>query len=231
MSFPPLSGPANLPANPTHALVCLHGFGDSGASYTDFGPMLRASLPASLQLGVFCPNAPMPTPDSNEHLPGRQWFSDMGWTFRDRPGIRSAADALWAYIQTEVAEAYGIPLPNIAVMGFSQGAMVTYYAVPRFPSPLAGAIAHSGLSLWDAELNPKTCEKTPFLILHGEDDDVVAADASLHAAAGLEKAGIPYETVLLPNLGHGLDARSLAQVSVFLAERWASPQPLADGPA
>lgn len=207
-----LTGPTTIPPNATHALLCLHGFGDQGASFLDIGTLLSQTLPSHIKLATLCPNGPASTPDSF----GYQWFSDNGWTFRDRPGIRAAKEALWEYIQTHIPH---IPAHNIAVLGFSQGAMTAYYAAPRWPAQIGGVIAIAGLSLWHTELKPD-CQKPPFLILHGTEDDVVPADKSLEAETGLKAAGIPTESHILPTLGHGIDAQTLAHASAFLQTIW-----------
>jgi phospholipase/carboxylesterase len=212
-----LTGPAHIPANATHALVCLHGFGDEGASYLPLGHMLAQTLP-DITLAILCPNGPMPTPFDQ----GYQWFADNGWTFRDRPGIRAAKEALWAYIKETIPT---IPPQNIAVLGFSQGAMVAYYAVPRWPAPIGGVIAVAGMSLWHTELKADTCHKPPFLILHGREDDVVPADRALEAETGLNTLGFPTESHILPDLAHGIDAPALAHASAFLQSLWLEKEP------
>lgn len=208
-----LTGPTHIPPDATHALLCLHGFGDQGASFMPVGHMLAQTLPPTIKLAILCPNGPAPTPFGE----GYQWFSDNGWTFRDRPGIRAAKEMLWAYIQEHVPNI----LPhNIAVLGFSQGAMTACYAAPRWPQQIGGVIAIAGMSLWHTELKPD-CQKPPFLILHGKEDDVVPADRSLEAENGLHSVGLPTESHVLDDLGHGIDAQALAHASAFLQGLWA----------
>ena len=178
-------------------------------------PLQGAFTAQGMTLAVACPNAPAFTPAGM----GRQWFSDKGWTFRDRDGIARAGEALWAYAQG-LQQQTGLPWPNIAVLGFSQGAMTALFAVPRWPAQIGGLISCAGVVMWQEELDAATCQKPPVLLLHGTDDDVVPADASVQAHAGLEKLGFTAELELLPGLGHGIDGRVLSHIVVWLAERW-----------
>lgn len=212
-----LSGPVSTPANATVALVCLHGFGADGHDLASLIPPLRKALesmdfPAE-KLAVFCPTAPHPTPFGQGH----QWFSDNNWTFRDRPGIQKAASVLWDYL-TGIKQEFNIPYSRMVILGFSQGAMTTLFAAPRFPEAVAGIIAHSGCAMYQEELNAETCQKPPVLFLHGIEDDVVPADQSLNAAKGLDALGFTTATHLIPHLAHGFNATSLAHISFFIKE-------------
>ena len=150
---------------------------------------------------------------------GRQWFSDKSWTFRDKEGIAIAANLLWDYIIT-TTQAHDIPLHHVAVLGFSQGAMTALYAAPRWPERIGAVIACAGVAMWQEELDGTTCQKPPLLLLHGLEDDVVPADASVAAHAGLEGLGFNARLELLEDLGHGIDGRVLAHTVAFLSEVW-----------
>jgi phospholipase/carboxylesterase len=202
-----------VPPSPTHALICLHGFGASGQDFITLHHPLTSILPTQLgqHLALFSPHAPHPTPFGQ----GYQWFSDNNWTFRDRPGISATKDILWHYLQ-HLHTTHGIPYAHMVLFGFSQGCMQALYSAPRFPQCLGGVIAHSGCAMYQEELDANTCQKPPILFLHGEDDEVVPADGSVNAAHGLNQLGFTTQLFLLPHLGHGLNAQSLAHISVFL---------------
>lgn len=222
MTIPILHGPSHVPADATHALVCLHGFGDEGASYLGLWQPLQSLLPVHVRLAVFCPNGPAPMPFGQ----GYQWFSDKSWTFRDRDGLDAASHALWTYLHAEIVEPYGIPLNKIVVLGFSQGAMTVLYAAPRWEAAVGGVVAHSGLAMWQEYLNPKTCQKPPFLLLHGQEDDMISADQTVNAAHGLVKLGFQTEQHIIPHLAHGINGESLAYIGVFLQGLWSSQESL-----
>jgi phospholipase/carboxylesterase len=215
----PLNGPTFIESGATHLLICLHGFGADGNDLAALASPLQAALAAQgLTLGVACPNGPAPTPAGM----GRQWFSDKGWTFRDKDGIAAAQNLLWDYLNALHTHT-GIAFANMAVLGFSQGAMTALYAAPRWPELVGGVIGCAGVAMWQEELDAATCQKPPIVLIHGLEDDVVPADASVNAQRGLEALGFTTQLELLAGLGHGIDARVLAHVVSALAEWWGKP--------
>ncbi len=196
-------------------LVCLHGFGADGNDLLSLASPLQAALAASgVVLGVACPHAPTPTPMGQ----GRQWFRDMGWKFNDREGLAQLLPSLNSYLQ-ELQAAHEISPANTVLLGFSQGAMTLLGLLPSLQPQPAGVVALCGaLTMPPATSNPI---KPPILLIHGTDDDILPADASVQAASWLEGAGYPCQLHLQPGLGHGIDAATLAQVVVWLGELWA----------
>jgi phospholipase/carboxylesterase len=220
MNSAPLSGPQSIPPQATHLLICLHGFGADGNDLFGLASPLQAALAAhGVFLGVACPHAPTPTPMGQ----GRQWFRDMGWKFNDRDGLELLRPRLNDYVQ-KLQAAHGISASKTVLLGFSQGAMTLLGLLPELQPQPAGVVALCGaLTMPPQATNPT---KPPVLLIHGTDDDVLPADASVQAAQWLEAAGYPCTLQLQPNLGHGIDAATLAQVVVWLQEIWATPSAL-----
>ena len=217
----PLDVPATAPKSTSFGLILLHGFGDQGSSWLNLMLLLRASLPAPLntQLALFAPNGPAPAPTSTPQTPGYQWFRDNNWTFRDPPGLAATADALLAYLE-HVSTSYHIPYANLALLGFSQGAMTTLYTVPRLSQPIAGHIAIAGLltAPLAPPLHPAIAQQIPTLMLHGTEDDVVPADQSVKSAAAYHAHSLPAEVTLVPAMAHGLSPAGMAHLSLFLQQ-------------
>lgn len=165
-------------------------------------------------MAVYAPHGPTSTPDGY----GRQWFRDMGWTFRDEPGLQTASNDLDNFIG-HIAQHHNIPTSHIAVLGFSQGAMTALYALPSLLNKPAAVISCCG-KLTVTPSFPPNPNPQPILLIHGQDDDVLPADASCEAAAIFEKYNHPTQVEILPHLGHGIDARTLAHIAVFLNELW-----------
>jgi phospholipase/carboxylesterase len=209
-----LAGPAEVPPGATHALVCLHGFGDSGQSWLDLLRLLKPALPQAFaaRLALFCPDAPAPTPFGQ----GLQWFKDNNWTFRDPAGLARATGLLADYLSATVEGEHKIPHNRIILMGFSQGAMVTLHAAPRLNPPVAAHISLAG-QLTDTT-PPDPLSLTPTLLLHGQDDDTLPADASVKAEQLYQSWGLPTELHLIQGLGHGANPEALAHIAAFITE-------------
>lgn len=215
----PLQGPQSIPTTATHLLICLHGFGADGNDLLGLASPLQAALaPHGVVLGVACPHAPQPTPFGQ----GRQWFRDMGWQFNDRDGLAAVLPLLNAYIQ-DLQMAHGIAPANTVLLGFSQGAMTLLGLLPQLQPQPAGVVALCGaLTMPPSISNPI---KLPVLLIHGTEDDVLPADASVQAAQWLEGAGYATTLQLMPNLGHGIDTATLAELVVWLQTLWITEQP------
>lgn len=166
-------------------------------------------------LAVYSPHAPATTPDGF----GRQWFRDMGWTFRDPQGLQTLLPQLDSVI-AQVAAIHAIPTGNIALLGFSQGGMTLLHGLPQLQHQPGAVITCCGAISVPPTFPPNPTAKPPLLILHGQDDDVLPADASVEAAATYRAHGYPVTLEILPNLGHGIDAATLAHIGVFLQNVW-----------
>ena len=203
----------------THAIICLHGFGSSGDDLIALAEPLQLSLGKlaennPVSLAVYAPHGPAPTPDGY----GRQWFRDMGWTFRDPDGLARLTNDLDAFI-ADVTQAHGIPTANIVLLGFSQGAMSSLYAFPLLKNRPAAVISCCG-ALTVTPTFPPNPNPEPILFIHGQDDDVLPADTSVQAAQTFQSHGYPTQVEILPDLGHGIDGRTLAHIAAFLNELW-----------
>ena len=156
---------------------------------------------------------------------GRQWFPisylDGSTEEEMRAGAERAAEALDAFIDAEIARS-GLPASKVALMGFSQGTMMSLHVGPRRADALAGIVGFSGRLLEPERLEADMRSKPPVLLIHGTADPVVPFDSLALAEDGLSAAGIAVETVARPGLGHGIDERGMVAAAQFLMPRFAA---------
>ena len=158
-------------------------------------------------------------PDPYDMAPmGRQWFN-----LRDRdpqamaPLADVAAPLLDRFIDAEL-DRLGLARDAVALMGFSQGAMMALHVgLHRTPPPVA-ILAYSGALLAPERLRAGAA---PVLLVHGEADDVVPAERSRSAEAALQAAGIAVESQFSGQLGHGIDEAGLSIGALFLQRGFA----------
>jgi phospholipase/carboxylesterase len=198
---------------PTSMVILFHGYGANGLDLIDLAPYYADSLPDTIFLS---PDAP----EECEMMPGvatsRQWFSLAQRTPEYMlKGVQSAAPILDSYI-TEQAEEYNIPSEKIALLGFSQGTMMSLYAAPRYPQKLAGVLGYSGALLWEDDVEPSALQHLPIHLMHGEADDVVPVAAFYDAKDRLEEAGFDVTGATIPGLPHGINEDCIAQGKAFL---------------
>ena len=209
-----LEGPRFGPAAggaPRKLVLLLHGLGADGHDLIGLAPVLAQALP---DVAFVSPHAPYPC----DMAPfGRQWFS-----LQDRSpdvvlgGVRASAPILAAFIDTELAR-YKLPDDKLALLGFSQGTMMSLYVAPRRAKPIAGVLGYSG-ALVGADLLPAEARsKPPVLLVHGDADPVVPFQAMDAAAQGLNRAGIPVETLRRPGLPHSIDEEGIEAGVKFLS--------------
>ncbi|MCC7038143.1 MAG: dienelactone hydrolase family protein [Alphaproteobacteria bacterium] len=115
---------------------------------------------------------------------------------------------------------WGVDDAHLAVAGFSQGAMMAMYAMPRRKKACAAVIGYSGMMI-DAEgLKAAGNVKVPVLAIHGDRDDVVIPDNLAKIDEGFTAAGYDIETVMRPGLAHGLDQFGIIRGVEFIRENF-----------
>lgn len=195
-------------------VVLLHGIGADGYDLIDLAVPWTQGLP---QAAFLAPHAPNPYDGAPQ---GRQWFSILDRT----PGVliagaRRAVAPLLETVDAELAR-LGLEPDQVALAGFSQGAMMALHAgLQRRPAPQA-VLAYSG-----AWIPPERVETaTPVLLVHGEADEVVPWQRSLDAERALRALGVSVETLWRPGLGHGVDDAGLALGGLFLQRAFSDPE-------
>ena len=176
--MPKLSGPSRPPASggkPSRLVILLHGLGADGNDLIGLAPYWAPLLPEAEFLS---PNAPFPC-DMAPY--GYQWFSSQ-----DRSpaavlaGVRAAAPILDAFIDEALA-ARGLGDGDLALVGFSQGTMMSLFVGLRRAQPAAGIVGFSGRLLAPELLTNELRSRPRILLVHGTEDPLVPY-ASLAAA-------------------------------------------------
>src|SRR5262249_14109823 len=138
---PALSGPSRPPVSggrPGRLVILLHGLGADGNDLIGLAPHWASLLPTAEFLS---PNAPFPC-DMAPY--GYQWFSAQ-----DRSpsavlaGVRAAAPFLQAFIDDALAER-GLDEADLALVGFSQGTMMSLFVGLRRGGAGGGAVGVFG---------------------------------------------------------------------------------------
>ena len=208
-----LEGPEFPPAGGGKAgklVLLLHGLGADGNDLIGLAPHLAPIVPAAHFLS---PHAPFPC-DMAPY--GHQWFS-----LQDRSpamilaGVQAARTILDAFIDQQLAR-FGLGEADMALVGFSQGTMVSLFTAPRRARAVAGIVGFSGALVGAELLANETKARPPVLLVHGDADPVVPVDASRAAKTALAAAGLPVELHIRPGLPHSIDQQGLILGGRFL---------------
>jgi phospholipase/carboxylesterase len=206
----PRSGPAR------QLVVFLHGYGADGNDLIEIGHAWQQLLPNA---AFASPHAPEPC---GQAPVGRQWFP---LTFRDPNerwvGVNEAAPVLDRFLDAELAR-HNLPPSALALVGFSQGTMMSLHVGLRRSVPPAAVVGYSGLLVLPPDDNPEAMapeikSRPPLLLVHGDQDDLIPPQALFQSGQALAAMDLPVEWHLSAGTGHGIDPEGLRHGGEFLA--------------
>lgn len=201
------------PGTARAAVIFVHGYGADGADLLGLADPLAPHLP---HVAFYSPDAPEPCA-GNPY--GRQWFCipwlDGSTEEQARQGLAAAAEDLNAFIDRVLADE-GLAPDALALVGFSQGTMMSLHVAPRRPAPLAALVGFSGRMLTPESLAAETVSRLPVLLIHGDADQMVPVTDLGVAADALTQAGFETYAHVCKGLGHGIDNEGLSLALQFL---------------
>ncbi len=191
-------------------VVLLHGWGANGDDLIGLAPYLAQGLPDT---AFVSPNAPFPC-EANPM--GLQWFSLMDRSEEQMmAGLRLAASLVDSFLDEELAR-HDLPPEALALVGFSQGTMLSLHVGLRRHTAPAQVVGFSGGLIGASELPDELTTRPPVLLVHGTGDPVVPYKASEMAAEVLKAQSVSVELLLRPNLPHSIDEAGIAAAQAAL---------------
>jgi phospholipase/carboxylesterase len=216
-----LDGPRLAPRSgrARQLVVFLHGYGADGNDLIEIGKVWQPLLPDA---AFASPHAPEPC---GQAPVGRQWFA---LTFRDPDerwiGVNQARPVLERFTDAELRR-HGLPASALALVGFSQGTMMALHVGLRRAVPPAAIVGYSGLLVAPPDGNvekfaAEISARPPVLLIHGEEDDLIPAQALFQATQGLAALDVPVQWHMSAGIGHGIDEEGLRHGGEFLAQNF-----------
>ena len=198
---------------PKSIVILLHGLGANGQDLISLAQYWQDSLPDTVFVS---PDVPFECDMAPGMMNSYQWFSlqnrDPHVMLR---GVEESAPVLNSYID-KILQDYDLSEKNAALVGFSQGTMMSLFVGPRRPQPLAGIVGYSGALIGAEGLGGSNITKPPIHLIHGEADDVVPVQAHSLATGLLTQSGFTVSGHTTPGLGHGIDNDGIESASTFL---------------
>ena len=203
-------------------VVFVHGYGADGTDLLGLADVLAPHLPGTM---FYAPDAPQVC---NGNPFGYQWFPipwmDGSSEAAAAAGLTASTEALNDFLDACLAEA-GLTDAQLALVGFSQGAMMSLHVVPRRPNAVACVVAISGRLLEPDALAGAANVKPPILLIHGDQDPVVPFDSMAAAGDVLVANGFETYSHVMLGTGHGIANDGLEATLGFLIKNL----PLAEG--
>lgn len=207
-----LDGPVLMPTSgKVKSLVILsHGYGSNGEDLINLAKNLQPLLPDTVFVS---PNAPENSPNPG----GYQWFPLNSFSQEERTeGAYKAAPFLEDFIDHCLQE-YGVTSDKLALVGFSQGTMMSLHVGLRRQEQVAGILGFSGALASPGTLVSEMKTKPPIFLIHGAMDNVIPFPALFEAVGALEAAGLSVEKHISQNTAHGIAQDGLEKGGAFLA--------------
>ena len=203
--LPPVRGTA------THLVVLAHGYGADGNDLIGLAPLWQRLMPT---VAFAAPNAPEPCAGSPS---GYQWFPISRLDPQAmKSGVESAASSLNAFLDAELSR-LNLPPERLALVGFSQGTMMSLQVGLRRSVKPAAIVGFSGMLANSDNLDSLGRLAPPILLVHGDADPMIPADYMFAGAGALGAAGAAVQWHLSPRVGHSIDEHGMALAGTFLA--------------
>ena len=198
-------------------VIFLHGYGADGADLLGLADPLGPHLPDT---AFVAPNAPERCIGNPM---GYQWFPipwiDGSSEEEAEAGLQAAAGDLNAYLDA-VMEEEGVTASQTALVGFSQGTMMSLHVAPRRNEAMACVVGFSGRLLNPDALADEVNQKPPVLLIHGDADEVVPVASLPEAGEALTAAGFQVYAHVSKGTGHGIAQDGLEIALAFLRDRF-----------
>ncbi len=191
-----------IPENPKQMIVFLHGYGADANDLAGLFPYYKNDIPDAILVSI---ESPFPC----EVFPsGREWYplddamrigfhtqnkEQINQTLLQTKSKRESAISDLENTIKSLSEKYKIPLENIFIIGFSQGAGIGLAISQQLK--IGGVVSFSGLLFSSFEGN------VPLLMFHGESDSVLPFSYALKVKNEIEKVR-KLEFIAMPNTEH-----------------------------
>ena len=183
-------------------LILLHGYGSNEEDLFSFAPELPDD---SYVISVRAPYDLQPY--------GHAWYAihfDADENkFSDNVQAKQSVELIASFID-EIVKQYPIDTENVTLIGFSQGAILSYATSLTYPEKISKVVALSGYfnqEILPEVIDTKAISHLKFFVSHGSVDQVIPVDWARKAKPALENLGLEVEYQEYP-IGHGVSPKN-----------------------
>ena len=183
-------------------LILLHGYGSNEEDLFSFATELPDD---SYVISVRAPYDLQPY--------GHAWYAihfDADENkFSDNVQAKQSVELIAGFID-EIVKQYPIDTNNVTLIGFSQGAILSYATALTYPEKISKVVALSGYfnqEILPEVIDTKAISHLKFFVSHGSVDQVIPVEWARKAKPALENLGLEVEYQEYP-IGHGVSPKN-----------------------
>ena len=204
-SIPPLSK-----NKPQQIVVLCHGYGGDGRDISILAANWQRFLPEAVFL---CPNAPEVCALNPR---GYQWYdlsSDKEEVILEKSLV---AEVKLNTFLDQVLDNFQLGTTNLALVGFSQGCMMSIQIALKKKEQINCLIGYSGKVINQKHLSDKIKSKPKIFLMHGANDTLVPPTHLLEAKEYLVKHGLKIKTKIFKDCEHRIPVEGVSLGLGFL---------------
>jgi len=195
---------------PQQAVVLCHGYGGDGQDISNLAINWQRFLPETIFL---CPNAPEICAVNPQ---GYQWF-DLSSDKEELILEKSlAAEAKLNTFLDQVLDNFQLETTNLALVGFSQGCMMSIQIALKKKKQISCLIGYSGKVINQKHLSDNIHSKPKIFLMHGANDTLVPPTHLLEAKEYLVKHGLKIKTKMFKDCEHRIPVEGVSLGLGFL---------------
>ena len=213
--------------HPKKIIIFLHGYIDNCEG---LNKRIVSLLNKMDDVAIHLPEAPV---ECEIYSGKRQWYSMHDFDPNDdrktvptldecteiyakmSKGFDCSYRVLSEYIENCLNE-YQLDAKDVILCGFSQGAMLALYTALRYPEEIGGCVSFSGILATPDYFYKHNHRTPPFLLIHGDADNLVRYGVLEYTKNHLEKLGTEVETYTVKDGLHAITEDGLHQAEAFI---------------
>ena len=140
--------------------------------------------------------------------------------FSDNVQAKQSVQLIAGFID-EIVKQYPIDAKNVTLIGFSQGAILSYATALTYPEKVAKVVALSGYfnqEIMPEVIDTKAISHLKFFVSHGSVDQVIPVEWARKAKPALENLGLEVEYQEYP-VGHGVAPQNFFDFKNWLLKK------------
>ena len=199
--------------SPESAVILCHGYGGDGNDISIVANYWKNFLPKTL---FFCPDAPE---ICKVNPSGFQWFDLMDQAPEETLSKSLVAENKLNQFIKDVMEQNKITSNKVALVGFSQGCMISLQTALKRKDSVNCVIGYSGKIINIDHLSKNIVSKPEIYLMHGDIDQVVPIDNFLATKEFFIKREYKINTKIFKNCEHRIPTEGLSIGLEFLKKK------------